>query len=118
MFTIEDKPSIEHGIWKRLSKEPGVSMLGVRVKDLKKCIRVEVMYAVENWLSPDSPVICKSVFELKPEFYLRDVHNEIDEIAEHAKEARRKVGVCTALITAPQFIKGSGLRGRWNEKTE
>lgn len=108
MLTYADTPSIHNGVRKRLSKERGVEVIETKALEIKDGIRVSVMLLIDN------AIVTKSMFDLPPQFYLRQLHNEIDEIAEHAKTARRRTGLAAVLPFIPiQKIEGTGMRGRW-----
>jgi len=118
MLTYEDQPTIKNAIMKRLGKEPGVQIADIVVKDMKDHIQVGVWLILvdiaDEYTIPD----VRSWFDLPASFYLRQLHNEIDEIAESVKTAKRNIGAGRLLWTPTegfkrQYLPGTGLRGRW-----
>lgn len=133
MLTFDDEPTIRHAIWKRIKKEPGLDIVDIQIKEVKKgdvvtregqsTFAPDDHIAVGVWLIltdrtheegiPDT----RSFFDLPPEFSIWQVHNEIDEIVEASKKARKLAGL--KLIWTPKRdgqrepIIGTGLRGRW-----
>lgn len=134
MLTYDDEPTIRHAIWKRLKKERGVDIVDIQIKEVKKGdvvvregqrsfapddhIAVGVWLIVTDRTSEEGIPDVRGFFDLPVSFELRQVHNEIDEIAEAVKKARKLAGV-SKLIWTPQRdrhrapIVGTGLRGRW-----
>jgi hypothetical protein len=89
----------------------------------KDCIKVGVWLLLEK-LGMDKAIHdVRSEFHQPCEFRLRDVHNEIDEIAEQAKKIEKQVRhtrtIWNPLARAPRMaLMGTGLRGRWKKDDE
>lgn len=111
MLTYEDKPSIKYGIEKRLGKESGVSVLEILVTKHRACITVGVLYIVDA--HDDQKLIMRSTFDLPLEFYLKQVHNQIDEMCEQVKFARKDYGITRCLYQKEKPVPGTGRRGAW-----
>jgi hypothetical protein len=115
MLTYEDgEPSIRFAITRRLSKEAGVKTVDVRVKKFGDSIRVGV------WTDLDDTIYTTSIFELPLEFDIAHVRNEVDQIAEQLKAARRDHFGRTlrGQRLAPGIgaqLAGTGLRGLWKQ---
>lgn len=117
MLTYADAPTIRHAIIRRLSKEVGVAIADIKIEDRPDCIRVGVWLLRVDLPTEDGIVDTRSWFELPKQFYLRDLHNQIDEVAEQSKIAKREAGL--KIIHRPGLeamrkdIIGTGLRGSW-----
>lgn len=112
MLSFADYPTIKHAIMKRLDKEPGVDVLEIRILKRKDCIAVGVHTWVDKRLDP------KSFFDLPPEFDYRLLHDEIDEIAEQIKAARKDYfgkGIVIMPVNTRRQLAGNGLRGNWKK---
>lgn len=114
MLTLEeDEPIIRNSITKRLDMEPGVRVLDIQIKSHPNHIAVGVEWLVHELVHGTS------IFHLPPSFEIGHVHNEIDEIAEGCKEAKRKFALHLAGLPdegsiSERFIaKGTGIRGNW-----
>lgn len=108
MLTYADSPTIKNAITKRLAKERGVIVHEVYVGEGASCVRVAVLLVVNGHLQ------VRAMFELPQEFEYQHLHNEIDQIAEQCKEARREYwsrGRPERVENVP--LKGTGLRGLW-----
>lgn len=108
MLTSDDIPTIRHAIDKRLDKERGVKIIDTVCYVGKDHIRVSVFMTVGE-------LYCSSDFDLPLEFEHSHLLNEIDEIAEHCKEARAKYWRMGRHCIGETAIHGSGLRGRWRQ---
>lgn len=109
----EDEPIIRNAIMKRLDKEPGVRVVDIKVKEHPKHIAVGV-----EWMMHDL-VHGTSIFHLPPSFEINHIYNEVDEIAEGCKEAKRKFALHLAgmpdkgAVSERYTAKGTGERGNW-----
>lgn len=117
MLTYNDEPIIRRALTRRLDSIPGLRVLEVLVKQHARHIAVGV-----NWQMNDL-VIGNSIFDLPSQFELGHVHNEADEIAEQAKDARRQFllhGVMAAKgsVSETYTAKGTGRRGNWRRYGE
>lgn len=108
MLTWADMPTLKNAMTKRLDKERGLKVIDIFTGRGQDCIRVGVLLALDGLLQ------IRSAFELPPEFDYKHLHNEIDQIAEQCKEARRDYWsrarperVDNVLLT------GTGARGLW-----
>lgn len=113
MLTLEeDEPIIRNSIIKRLDAEPGVRVLDIQIKPHKYHIAVGVEWMVNDLVHGTS------VFHLPPQFEHAHVLNEVDEIAEGCKEAKRKfalhlAGLEDGAVSERFEANGTGLRGNW-----
>ena len=115
MLTYEDEPTIRNAITKRLGKEPGVALYEVKATDRTTHIHVAVGMILTDRATNGGVVDVTSEFDLPPSFDLIQLHNEIDEIAEGVKEARRKAGLRVLYMPGQhrEAVKGTGMRGHW-----
>lgn len=117
MLTYHDnEPQIRWAILKKLDLLPGVKIYDVIIrsrqtpgpKPKQDCIAVMIRATLFDGLDVTSR------FELPPEFELRHLHNEIDEIAEQYKAVFVDFWGRGHIIGAPdKVMAGTGLRGRW-----
>lgn len=123
MLTARDTPTIENAIRKRLHfdekrgrGERGIYVLDVVIKDHGPP-DPDPHIAVGVQVTIDEVLRARSFFDLPCEFTPQHLHNEIDEMAEAFKAARRKhwgQGRPGSLIMNPDtLIAGTGKRGRW-----
>lgn len=81
------------------------------------CIRVGVWVLLTEVAEAIGDV--RSKFDLPPLFEHKHLLNEIDEIYEQVKEAKRKIGPFAVYIPGRENqregLEGSGLRGRWKQ---
>lgn len=125
MLTFQDKNTIRHAILKRLDdKKLGLAIADIIVKQADdKSIHVGVWIVLADIATADHIPDVRAFFDLPEQFRLRQVHNEIDEIAEGCKEAKRKAGI-GRIVWQPgaeqkrEPLKGTGLRGRWRKSDE
>ncbi len=110
MLTDEDTPTIRHAINRRLGNEPGVTICDIKFGKGMNYIVVGILAELDN-----GGPITRSRFELPIPFEHAHLIDEIDEIAEHMKAARKAhFGRGSGLILTPERqLQGSGLRGRW-----
>lgn len=110
MLTDEDTPTIRNAILRRLDIEPGVTICEVKFARGRGYIAVGVLAELDN-----GGPLCRSRFELPNPFEHGHLIEEIDEIAEQFKAARKAhFGTGSGLILTPERqLQGSGLRGRW-----
>jgi hypothetical protein len=112
MLTAEDAPTIRNAIQKRLGTEPGVAICDIRVAshDYGAVLRVGIMALLDG-----EAIVTRSLFELPNPFELGHLHDEIDEIAEQYKAARKAhYGRGGAPMVSPEkHLAGTGMRGRW-----
>lgn len=128
----DDEPTIRNAILRRLSKESGVDVVAIEIKERAKGERymfdgivrispdnhivVGVWLSLKDTVSDEGILNVWSFFELPEQFDIRHLHNEIDEVAESTKTARRDAGL--SVIWQPgksgrEITTGTGLRGRW-----
>lgn len=109
MLTYHDLPTIKHAISKRLSKERGVKVCDIYVAPGSDAISVGVLTILDHTLNVGSR------FDLPPEFEIGHLHNEIDEIAEQYKAARKDFWSRGRVLEMPinPVVSGTGLRGLW-----
>lgn len=109
MLTGDDIPTIRHAIIKRLSVEPGVAVADIPIELAEDCIRVGVLATLGETL------LVRSRFDLPTEFEIGHLHNEIDEIAEQYKVARKDFWSSGRMMVGEKAVPGTGLRGRWHK---
>lgn len=107
MLTADDKPTIRYAILRRLDKETGVQVCAIKFVEGDDCIGVGVLAKLGN------TIITSSQFQLPLVFEHSHLLNEIDEIAEHIKDARRDFFTAALPVSEVRKIAGTGLRGRW-----
>lgn len=125
MLTIEDKPTIENAIWKRLH-EPGkteIADIDIRQAEATTLagpahIKVGIWCILKDRIGFEGLIDTRSFFDLPAEFDRAHLLNEIDEVAEQIKEARRSTAAMRLMMTPEaqrrrQQAQGTGLRGRW-----
>jgi hypothetical protein len=83
MLSYDDAPTIRYAILKRLDKEPGVKLIGIYARRFPRFIGVGVEALVRDRL------VTRSHFRLPAQFALRQLHDEIDQVAEQIKAAWR-----------------------------
>jgi len=110
MLTDEDTPTIRNAIYRRLDKEAGVAICDMKFAKGAGYIAVGVLATID-----DGPITL-SRFELPNPFEHGHLIEEIDEIAEQMKAARKAhFGNGNGLILTPERqLAGTGLRGRWS----
>lgn len=106
------EPLIRRALMRRLTGETGLKVLGILIKDHGGHITVGVQWQMNDL------AIGNSIFDLPGHFELRHAHNEADEIAEQAKEARRRFLLHGAMpakgsVSETYEAKGTGRRGNW-----
>ena len=112
MVTYEEEPTIRFAISGRLDKEPRVELCEIQVKPHLKAeppyIAVGVLCRLGKLL------VHKSVFHLPAQFQHGHLLNEIDEIAESCKAARREFFKGGMVVkNSENHLPGTGLRGNW-----
>jgi hypothetical protein len=109
MLTDEDTPTIRNAIMKRLDLELGVKICDIKFGKGLHHIAVGLVATID-----DGP-ITMSRFDLPIPFEHGHLIEEIDEIAEQFKAARKAhFGNGSGLILTPERqLQGTGLRGRW-----
>lgn len=123
MLTGEDTPTIRFAIMRRLDKEPGVEICDLIVRTTEDIpgpmglvyerplgfIAVGILALLGQMLTT------RSHFHLPDPFEIGHLHNEIDEIAEQYKAARKEFfGRGGNFMAHPEKqLAGTGLRGRW-----
>lgn len=116
MLTRDDKPTIRNAILKRIDAEPGCAIADIKIEDGADCIKVGVWTLLLD-VGKDL-VDVRSFFDLPPEFAHKHLLNEIDEIAEQIKDARRRAGPFAVFNPSREnyreALSGTGLRGRWS----
>ena len=126
MLTALDLPTIQNAIRRRLDEERGVFVFlpilmqpysaGDHYLDLEtRAYRVagEPFIRVGMMTLLDHTIVTRSWFDLPDPFEHGHLLNEVDEIAEQLKEARKDHTV-SSLTAVERKVKGTGLRGRWS----
>lgn len=126
MLTIENDATIRHAIWRRLVAEPGVTLhkfddIGIRLKtqpvrpgSAKKrpgAIQIQVTAYVQPIPGLETGEVLKitSGITAPLQFDLRRLFNEIDEVAEAIKAARRKhLGKSVNILNDDVQLAGNG----------
>lgn len=113
MLTYDDTPTIRNAILKRLDTEPGVQVRDLKIaphlREAPPFIAVGILATIDN-----GPIL-RSVFHLPSVWEHRHLLNEIDQIAEQYKAARKDhFGRGFGLIVTPEKqMLGTGFRGLW-----
>lgn len=109
MLTNHDTATVRHAILKRLDNERRAKICDIRFAQIPDGVAV----GIETLL--DGVIDLWSRFDLPKSFELSHVHNEIDEIAEQYKAARKQYyeNGGAFLVQPERQIAGTGLRGRW-----
>lgn len=108
MLTFDDEPTVKAAIEKRFGREKGVRILDVRMAKGAESLSVGVSAELDGALH------LRGMFELPPSFDYRHLHDEIDQLSEQAKEARRdfwRRGRPDAVDNVA--LTGTGMRGLW-----
>lgn len=127
MLTAADTATIEWAIRRRLDQEPGAFVfipiltqayrkgdwyrpnpdLDMLASVKEPFVRVGVMIELGK------TILLRAKFDLPDPFEHGHLLNEVDEIAEKCKEARK--GFFTSPLSAQERkLSGTGMRGRWN----
>ena len=115
MLTGEDDATIRNAILKRLDAETGVAIADIKIENTTECVKVGV-WAILTDIGEVGDV--KSFFDLPPEFEHKHLINEIDQVAEHIKVARKQLGPFALFNPGNQhreMVLGTGLRGLWSK---
>lgn len=109
MLDSNDEATVRFAIYRRLDKEPGITHTEIVVRPSDGFIAIGVQAQVGALLE------VRSVFHLPDPFEHGHLLNEIDEIAEQMKTARRRFfeDGCPAMGSERRELLGSGLRGHW-----
>lgn len=113
MLTIDDGSTIKSAIIKRMDAERGCSVADVQVKEEADCIAVGVLVIMDDSISTTGLIDIRAFFDLPPRFDIKQLHNEIDEIAESCKAARKRAGVFIAFnpgFQSREKLPGTGRR--------
>lgn len=117
-LTWEDgQGTIRNTIQKRIGAEKGVKLYQIDGENRGTYIQVKVGLYLEDKMQYGGVVDIASEFHLKPVFRHSELMNEVDEICEQIKEARRQAGI-SILYKPKNFrnpLKGTGLRGHWKK---
>jgi hypothetical protein len=124
MLTIEDRGTIDNAIWKRLNEPGKTEIADVKIEHViattkePEHIRVGIWCVLKDRIGFEGLIDTRSFFDLPAEFTHRHLLNEIDEVSEQIKEARRNTQASRLVMTAGAVqnrhqTKGTGLRGRW-----
>ena len=109
VLNYDNAPIIRHALLKKLETEPGVQVCDILIHRHADCIAVGVLAVLDGM----DGLVMRSRFELPLEYELLQVHNEIDEISEQIKTARREAHL--AKPDCEVQLLGTGLRGRWRK---
>jgi hypothetical protein len=109
MLTHLDTHIVRHALLKRLDAERGVEVCEIKFGQHADCLSVGVLARI------DHAIVTRSRFDLPRSFELSHLHDEIDEIAEQFKAARKNFAENGgAFLAQPEReMSGTGLRGRW-----
>lgn len=118
MYTIDDGTAVKHAIIKRIDEERGCSVADVKIEEQPDCIAVGVLIIIDDAISETGLLDIRSFFDLPLQFEMTEVHNQVDEIAEACKKARKAAGLSfrfnPSTITYREKLPGTGRR-RWKE---
>lgn len=110
LLAPRDFPIIRHAIIKKLDAEPGVKICDIKLRERADCVRVGIIAVLDGF----DGLVVDSRFELPKQFELRHVHNEIDQIAEQYKFARRDFWSHRRTLPGIEHqVIGTGMRGLW-----
>lgn len=107
MLTAEDIPTIENAINRRLKLEPNVHVWDVICTPTRGAILVRVELEVGGSLDVESQ------FDLPDPFEHAHLLDEIDQIAEHCKQANKQYWLNGRIMAGRHTLTGTGLRGGW-----
>lgn len=121
MLTYEDEALIRNAIWKRIHDKGKTEIADIQVinkpDDSPPHIQVGVWCILKDRIQHEGLVDTRSFFDLPAEFDHKHLLNEIDEVSEQIKEARRQTAASRLLQAGIDLFrkatKGTGLRGRW-----
>lgn len=128
MLYASDTPSIRFALHRRLDHEPGVQIVDIKFEKYKAGDRYTADLGGKIWAVANEPfirvgvlatlggtILTRSRFDLPVPFEIGHLRNEIDEIAEQYKAARKEYfGRGHGVILTPETqLRGTGLRGRW-----
>ena len=116
----EGEPTIRNAIIKRLDAETGVKTCEVRVDRVREAKAAGHFISVGVLVMLDGLLVGRSLFHLPDPCEHLHLLNEIDEMCEQFKSARRRY-TSEVLAGSARHGKvwqslGSGLRGRWPER--
>ena len=114
MLTVNDTPTIRNAIIKRLEKEYGIEYVFMNFVKLPGS-HIEVnLNIMLGWVS-DRVFTVDSTFDLPDPFEHGHLLDEIDQVAEQVKAARKEFwGRGAGVILSPEVqLAGTGRRGLW-----
>ncbi len=121
MLTFDDAPAIRGALIKKLGAEPGIAIADLKVQeeteDGRNYIAVGVWLILTDRMNHGGVLDIKSFFDLPSEFTQTQLDNEIDEISEACKAAKRTAGLRVLFNptkTHRELLPGTGRRGSWN----
>ena len=115
-YSVEDScPIVQRAIMRRVDTEPGVKICSIKMKHHKgDCLRVGLQYFI---LGDDgTELIGRSLFELPEIFEHSHLLNEIDQVCEQIKAAKKEhFGLASrgSPSGTEKTLQGTGLRGLW-----
>lgn len=116
MLTIADDSTIRHAIWKRLVTEPGVILhkfddIGIRVRKDKRAIEIQVRPLVQPIPGMENAEVLRITAAITAPLAIHhsDLLNEVDQVAEQIKAARRDyLGIGHSILTTKTQLAGRG----------
>lgn len=121
MLTYEDEALIKNAIWKRIHEKGKTEIADIQVinkpDDSPPHIQVGIWCILKDRIQHEGLIDTRSFFDLPSEFDHKHLLNEIDEISEQIKDARRQTASSRLLQAGIDLFRkaatGTGLRGRW-----
>ena len=128
MLAEDAAPTIRWATTKRIEKEPGLRLVDGGIQHFRQgdpywdydagaeSTAVLPFFRVNLFIEIRALMIrMESRFDLPIPFELRHLHNEIDEIAEQAKQIKSEVlvGGKPMLVGVDKVLQGNGMRGNW-----
>ena len=116
-LTFSDEPTIRNALMKRLPKEPGITVVDIVITKRPDCIFVGIDAEIDA--NSDAALITRSKFELPRWFDYQHLHDEIDQVCEQFKAARKqhhgRALAGQVVQSAEIALAGTGRRGLWRK---
>ena len=114
MLTVNDTPTIRFAIQRRLDKEPGIDYVHTTFAKFPGSHITVLVELHLGWVG-EKLFHMRSTFDLPDPFEHGHLLDEIDQVAEQAKAARKDYfGRGAGIVLNPQVqLAGTGQRGLW-----
>jgi hypothetical protein len=111
VLTSDDTPTIRLAINRRLGILPGVHVCDIKFAGRGSgTIGVAIL---ATFSGAGEGIIADAKFELPDPFEHGHLLDELDEVAESWKTARRDHFLAALPVSERKFLPGTGMRGRW-----